>query len=82
MVPEKITLLKVDVEGEEAPTTAGARRHVEVDRPTLTTATQDLWDLPRRILDVTPNYQLYLRHYTDVAYETVVYAVPPSVADC
>lgn len=79
-VPERITFLKLDVEGEEAKTIEGAKRHLTNDRPTLAVAlyhkAHDMWDIPRRILDLLPDYRLHLRHYTDTAYETIVYAIP------
>ena len=79
-ITERITFLKLDVEGEEARTIDGGRRHIVEDRPTLAIAlyhkAHDLWDIPRRILDLCQGYRLYFRHYTDIAYETVVYAIP------
>lgn len=79
-VPERVSFLKLDVEGEEARSLRGARRHIIEDRPTIAIAlyhkAHDLWDLPRRILDYSPSYRLHLRHYTDVAYETIAYAIP------
>jgi FkbM family methyltransferase len=82
-VAERITFLKLDVEGEEAKTIDGAKKHLQEDRPTLAVAlyhkAHDLWDIPRRILDLLPDYQLHLRHYTDIAYETIIYATPKSV---
>lgn len=78
-VHEQITFLKLDVEGEEAKTIDGARQHLKNDRPTLAVAlyhkAHDMWDIPRRILDLLPDYRLHLRHYTDTAYETIVYAI-------
>jgi FkbM family methyltransferase len=79
-IAEPITFLKLDVEGEEAKAIDGARQHLICDRPTLAVAlyhkAHDLWDIPRRILDVLPDYRLHFRHYTDIAYETIVYATP------
>ena len=78
-VHERITFLKLDVEGEEAKTIDGARHHLKNDRPALAVAlyhkAHDMWDIPRRILDLLPDYRLHLRHYTDTAYETIVYAI-------
>lgn len=36
---------------------------------------QDLWELADYILDLNPEYQLYMRHYTTCSYETILYAV-------
>ncbi len=79
-VPEAITFLKLDVEGEEAKAIAGARRQISENAPTLAIAVyhkaHDIWDLPRRILNLRPDYRLFLRHYTETAYESVIYALP------
>jgi FkbM family methyltransferase len=79
-IADPITFLKLDVEGEEAKAIDGARQHLICDRPTVAVAlyhkAHDLWDIPRRLLDILPDYQLHFRHYTDIAYETVVYAIP------
>jgi FkbM family methyltransferase len=78
LVSEPISFLKLDVEGEEARALAGAVRHLEHDHPTLALAiyhkAADLWDLPRRTLEISPSYRLRIRHYTELAYETVLYA--------
>jgi FkbM family methyltransferase len=83
-VAEPITFLKLDVEGEEAKAIEGARQHLICDRPTVAVAlyhkAHDLWDIPRRLLDILPDYQLHFRHYTDLAYETIVYANPHELA--
>jgi|GEM_PF-703198 len=74
------TYIKIDVEGMEALVLEGARRQIATNRPMLGVAAyhkaQDLWDLPRRILDIDAGYRIHFRHYTDVAYETVLYAQP------
>jgi len=79
-VPEPATFIKLDVEGAEARVLQGAAGQIRLNKPVLGVAVyhkaHDIWDLPRRILDLNPDYRLYLRHYTDVAYETVVYAIP------
>jgi hypothetical protein len=37
---------------------------------------EDLYYLPRVILDINSNYIFYLRHYSDTIYETVLFCVP------
>lgn len=86
IVREPITFLKLDVEGEEARVLAGALSQIRENRPTLAVAVyhkaQDLWDIPRRILAMEPSYSLRLNHYTDCAYETVIYAQSSQKPKC
>ena len=35
-----------------------------------------LWDIPRYVLSLYSDYRIYLRHYTESIYETVMYFVP------
>ncbi len=82
VVQEAVDFIKLDVEGEEARAIAGAEKHILRSSPILAVAAyhkaSDIWDLPRRLLDLTPGYRLRLRHYTDCAYETVIYATRAS----
>ena len=36
----------------------------------------DFWRIPEYVLSLRPNYQIYLRHYTEGWSETVMYFVP------
>jgi FkbM family methyltransferase len=78
-VEDRITFLKLDVEGAEAHAIRGARGHIADHSPALAIAAyhkpQDLWALARQIRGVNSDYSFYLRHYTQVAYETVLYGL-------
>lgn len=79
-IQEKITFLKMDVEGEEINALNGAKNHILNDRPKLAICVyhiiSDLWEIPKLICSIDPTYKLYLRHYReDQAWETVIYAV-------
>jgi FkbM family methyltransferase len=80
IVTEPATYLKLDVEGAEAAAIAGARRHIMQDHPAIAVAAYhkatDLWKLPAQLLSIGQSYILNLRHYTQVAFETVLYATP------
>ena len=80
-----VTYIKLDVEGEEANAIAGAARTIGRLRPLLALAVYhrvgDIWSLPEQVLAIEPNYRLYLRHYTQLAFETVLYAVPDGGAE-
>jgi len=80
VVNDKATLIKLDVEGLEADAIKGARSQIKMNSPFLAVAAyhkaSDLWSIPFQIDTLNNNYRFKLRHYTQVAYETVLYAVP------
>lgn len=82
LIDEHIDYLKLDVEGEEARVLDGSARHIILDHPIIGIAVyhhaDDLWSLPKKILNKRDDYQIFMRHYTDLAYETVIYAIPIS----
>jgi FkbM family methyltransferase len=79
-VREKITFLKLDVEGSESEALMGGRQHLESDAPILAISgyhnPSDIWQLPELIKSLNPKYQIYLRHYSNTTYETIIYAIP------
>ncbi len=80
-IKEKITFLKMDVEGFEIPALLGAKNHIKNDTPKLAICTYhiltDMWEIPLLIKNINPNYSFYFRHYMlDQNWETVLYAIP------
>jgi len=80
-VKDKITFLKMDIEGAEEMALRGAREHILRDHPKMAIScyhkADDLWKIPQQILAIRNDYSLYMRHYTDGFHETVVYFIPP-----
>lgn len=81
-IREKATFIKMDIEGFEIPAIIGAKGHIKNDFPKLAVCTyhtiSDMWEVPRLIDAINPNYQFYIRHYCKTQnWETVLYAVPP-----
>ena len=81
-IREKITFLKMDVEGFEIPALLGAKRHIREDFPKLAICTyhivSDMWEIPKLIDTIRPGYRFFLRHYELTQnWETVIYAIPP-----
>lgn len=81
LVAERPTFLKMDIEGAELMALEGARGLIARDQPTLAIAVyhrpSDMWNIPSKIVEISSDYKIYLRHYTESIYETVMYFVPP-----
>ena len=81
-IREKVTFIKMDIEGFEIPAIIGAKEHIKNDSPKLAVCTyhiiSDMWEIPRLIDAINPEYRFYIRHYCRTQnWETVLYAVPP-----
>lgn len=79
-VAEKVTLIKMDLEGWEIPALEGSAKHIREDNPILAISVyhhiSDFYRIPDFILKINPNYNIYLRHYTEGWSETVMYFIP------
>ena len=66
-IQEPVTYIKMDVEGFEIPAIIGAKNHIRNDRPKLAICTyhiiSDIWEIPKLIKCIAPDYRFYLRHY-------------------
>ncbi|KGK86064.1 FkbM family methyltransferase [Clostridium sp. HMP27] len=75
---EKITFIKMDIEGVEREALIGATDTITKCRPKLAISAyhkkQDLFEIPLLIKKILPEYKIYFRHYTDSIYDTVCYA--------
>jgi FkbM family methyltransferase len=75
---DRISLLKLDVEGHELAILRGALGHVRADRPRIASCAYhlptDLIDLPRFLAELDIGYRLSLRHHSNTRYDTVLYA--------
>ena len=75
----EVSFIKMDIEGSEAMALEGARNTIIKNRPKLAICVyhkpEDIISLPAMILDMIPDYKLYLRHYSYTDTETVLYAV-------
>lgn len=80
-IKEAVTFIKMDVEGFEIPAILGAKNHIREDAPKLAICTyhtiSDMWEIPKLIDYIRPDYRFYLRHYMkNQNWETVLYAIP------
>jgi FkbM family methyltransferase len=78
LIKDKVTYLKFDVEGAESSALIGAQQQIRENIPIIGIAVyhkaSDIWSLPNQISSIKKSYRFYLRHYTDVSFESVVYA--------
>ena len=76
---ERITFIKMDVEGAELQSLMGAQNTIQRYRPKLAICIyhkrEDMTQIPLYIKSLIPDYKLYVRHYSNNVNETVLYAV-------
>lgn len=79
-IREKVTFIKMDIEGAELEALKGARQTILKYRPKLAICVyhknEDLVEIPEFIMSLGLDYRYYLRHHNPYEfYETVFYAV-------
>jgi FkbM family methyltransferase len=76
----KPTLIKMDIEGAEMFAIEGAKHTITTYHPRLALCVYhnvgDFWRIPRKIFSLRNDYRVYLRHYTESIYETVMFFIP------
>lgn len=76
---DRVTMIKMDVEGAELESLKGARRTIQRDKPKLAICIyhkpEDVVEIPLYIKQLVPEYKLYIRHHSVKQTETVLYAV-------
>ena len=74
-----VTFLKMDIEGSEYQALEGAKNTIKEYKPKLAICVyhnhEDIIDIPMKILEFDDNYKFYLRHYSYLHTETVLYAI-------
>ena len=75
---DRVTFVKMDVEGAEMEALKGAVNVIKRDHPKLAICIyhkpEDLYEIPFWIHEMFPEYKLYLRHHMYCIHETVIYA--------
>lgn len=75
---DKVTFIKMDVEGSELQALKGAIKTIRSNRPRLAISIyhtpEDIIELPAYLLEILPDYKFYMRHYNSNMWETVLYA--------
>ncbi len=76
---EKVTFIKMDIEGEEMPALKGARNVIQKHKPKLAICVyhkrEDLISIPQYLKKLVPEYKLYLRAHWPNASEVVLYGI-------
>lgn len=76
---EKVTFIKMDIEGSEMAALRGGSHIIQNQRPKLAIciyhSPEDMLNIPLWIKKLVPEYKIYIRYYTDMMLETVCYAV-------
>lgn len=76
---ERITHIKMDIEGAELAALHGACRSIQTHKPVLAICVyhknEDLLEITDYILSIVPEYKIYLRHHNISGTETVLYAI-------
>lgn len=82
-IKEKITMIKMDIEGSEEKALIGAKKHIINDQPKLLISIyhnhEDLYKIPKMIEKFTPDtYNYYIRYYGGNIFPTeiVLIAIP------
>ena len=75
---EKVTFIKMDIEGAEYDALKGAASIIKEQKPRLAISVyhkaDDIIRIPMLLLSLRPDYQFYLRHYSLLSNEMVLYA--------
>lgn len=75
---ERVTFMKMDIEGAELDALKGAKRLIREQKPRLAISVyhkdEDIIEIPRLLIELRPDYKLDIRHYSLLLNETVLYA--------
>lgn len=76
---DKVTFIKMDIEGSEADALIGGMEAIKKHKPKLAISMyhkrRDILELPKLIKQINPEYKLYLRHYSNLKWDFVMYAI-------
>lgn len=75
----RVSFIKMDIEGAEKEAILGASNIIARYQPKMAVSIyhkrEDIWELPKLLLEINPEYKFYLRHYSFRDAETVLYAL-------
>jgi FkbM family methyltransferase len=76
---ERASFIKMDIEGAELDALKGAEFTLRTYKPNLAISlyhnNEDLYEIPLWIKSVVPDYEFYLRHYSNKRWDLVLYCI-------
>lgn len=79
VINEPVDYIKMDIEGAEYKALLGAKKYIAKHKPKLAICVyhnqSDFITIPNLVLSFNKDYKIYLRHYTQGVFETVMYFV-------
>ncbi len=80
LIDEKVDFIKLDIEGAEQDAIDGAKETIKKYKPILAICVyhkaEDWYKIPQKVLEIESEYKIYLRHYMEGIFETVMYFIP------
>ncbi|MCK5111340.1 MAG: FkbM family methyltransferase [Arcobacteraceae bacterium] len=80
LIADKIDFIKLDIEGAEQDAIDGAVNTIKKYKPILAICiyhkSKDWYKIPQKVLAINSEYKIYLRHYMEGIFETVMYFIP------
>jgi len=80
IVKEKVDFIKLDIEGAEQDAIDGAKETIKKYKPILAICiyhkAEDWYKIPQKVLSFESEYKVYLRHYMEGIFESVLYFIP------
>ena len=80
IVKGRVDFIKLDIEGAEQDAIDGAKETIRKYKPVLAICiyhkAEDWYKIPQKILYIESEYKIYLRHYMEGIFESVLYFIP------
>ena len=80
IIKQSVDFIKLDIEGAEADAIEGAKNTIKNYQPILAICiyhkAKHWYEVPEKVLEINPNYKIYIRHYMEGIFETVMYFIP------
>ncbi len=80
IVKQRVDFIKLDIEGAEQDAIDGAEETIKKYKPILAICVyhnaEDWYKIPQKVLSIQSDYDIYLRHYMEGIFETVMYFIP------
>jgi FkbM family methyltransferase len=82
LIKKRVDYIKLDIEGAEQDAIIGAKETISKYKPILAICiyhkAEDWYKVPQLVLEIEKDYDIFLRHYMEGIYETVIYFIPKS----